>query len=84
MLLSLGLLILIVLLVGMPAFVYLRWPVALAVAAVMPPVLFQGANRMYLGYLDPFWPIALVVSIAIALVAATLVGMAVTRWAGKR
>lgn len=84
MLFSLGLLILIVLLVGMPAFAYLRWPVALTVAAVLPPVLFQGANWLYLGYLDPFWPIALVVSMAIALVAATLVGMVVTRWAGKR
>ena len=33
---------------------------------------------------DPFWPIALVVSMAVALVAATVVGMVVARWAGKR
>ncbi|AOG22018.1 hypothetical protein [Acidovorax sp. RAC01] len=84
MLFSLGLLLLMVLLVGVPAFVHLRWPVALAWAALLPPVLFQCGNWAYLGYLDPFWPIAMAVSTAVALVAAAVLGMVVLRWAGKR
>ncbi|MBW8465297.1 hypothetical protein [Acidovorax sp.] len=78
---SLLLLLLLVLLVGVPAFVYLKRSAALGLATLSPPLLFQLGNWMYLGYLDPFWPIALVVSGAIALVAALAVGRLVGRFA---
>ena len=77
---SLLLLFLMVLLVGVPAFVYLKKPAAVGLASLLPPVLFQGGNWLYLGYVDPFWPIALVVSSAIALVAALGVGWIVDRF----
>ena len=84
MLFSLVLLFLLVLLVGVPAFLNLRWPVALALATVVPPVVFQCGNWAYLGYLDPFWPIALTVSTAVTLVAAAMLGVVVVRWSGER
>ncbi len=80
---SFFLLLLLVLLVGVPAFVYLTKPVALGLTSLVPPLLFQCGNWMYLGYLDPFWPIALVVSCAIALVAALVVGLLVSRFAHR-
>ncbi|MCO4095176.1 MAG: hypothetical protein HEQ37_17820 [Acidovorax sp.] len=84
MLLILVLLLLAVSLVAVPAFLYLRWPMALALSAVLPPVLFQGANWVHLGYLDPFWPIALAVSTAVCLVLAAGVGLLVVRWSRNR
>lgn len=36
---------------------------AMAVSVLLPPVLFQVGNWLHLGYLDPFWPIAAVVSL---------------------
>ncbi|MDH4416876.1 MULTISPECIES: hypothetical protein [unclassified Acidovorax] len=84
MIASLLLLFLMVLLVGVPAFVYLKKPAALGVASLMPPLLFQGGNWLYLGYVDPFWPIALVISSAMALVAALGVGWVVDRFVSQR
>ncbi len=84
MIASLLLLFLMVLLVGVPAFVYLKKPAALGVASLMPPLLFQGGNWLYLGYVDPFWPIALVISSAMALVAALGVGWLVDRFVSQR
>jgi hypothetical protein len=81
---SLLLLLLLVLLVGVPAFAYLKKPAALGLTSLVPPLLFQLGNWMYLGYLDPFWPIALVVSSAIALVAALTVGLLMGRFAHQR
>lgn len=77
---SLLLLFLMVLLVGVPAFVYLKKPAAVGLASLLPPLLFQSGNWLYLGYVDPFWSIALVVSSAIALVAALGVGWIVDRF----
>ena len=78
---SVFVLLLLVLLVGVPAFAYLTKPVALGLTSLVPPLLFQCGNWMYLGYLDPFWPIALAVSIAIAWVGALVVGLLVNRFA---
>ena len=36
---------------------------AMAVAVLLPPMLFQVGNWLHLGYLDPFWPIAALVSL---------------------
>ena len=36
---------------------------AMAVSVLLPPMLFQAGNWLHLGYLDPFWPIAALVSL---------------------
>ena len=36
---------------------------AMAVSVLLPPMLFQVGNWLHLGYLDPFWPIAALVSL---------------------
>ena len=84
MLVILVLLFVAVALVAVPAFLYLRWPVALSLSAVLPPVLFLGASLAHLGHLDPFWPIALAVSTVVCLVLAAGVGAMVVRWNRNR
>lgn len=73
------LLALLIVLVGVPAFRYLQGARAYAVAAVLPPVLFQAGNWLHLGYLDPFWPIAALVSLVISSLGAMVVGLVVNR-----
>ncbi|WP_119966247.1 hypothetical protein [Simplicispira lacusdiani] len=73
-----------IVLVGVPAFRYLRGRMALAVAVLLPPVLFQAANWLYLGHLDPFWPIAVLVSLVASSLGAAVVGLAMDRHSHPR
>ena len=60
-----ALLILAALIVLVNVLTYRRLPgrKAMAVSVLLPPMLFQVGNWLHLGYLDPFWPIASLVSL---------------------
>jgi len=60
-----ALLILAALIVLVNVLTYRRLPgrSAMAVSVLLPPMLFQVGNWLHLGYLDPFWPIAALVSL---------------------
>jgi hypothetical protein len=60
-----ALLILAALIVLVNVLTYRRLPgrKAMAVSVLLPPMLFQVGNWLHLGYLDPFWPIAALVSL---------------------
>ena len=60
-----ALLILAALIVLVNVLTYRRLPGrnAMAVSVLLPPMLFQVGNWLHLGYLDPFWPIAALVSL---------------------
>jgi len=60
-----ALLILAALIVLVNVLTYRRLPGrnAMAVSVLLPPMLFQVSNWLHLGYLDPFWPIAALVSL---------------------
>lgn len=59
------------------------WPLALGSAA-SGAVLFQLGNAMHIGHLDPFFPIALVVSLPPALLVAWLLQVAQRWWRARR
>ena len=73
-----------IVLVGVPAFRYLQGRTALAVAVLLPPLLFQAGNWLHLGYLDPFWPIAALVSLVASFLGAIVVGLAMDRLSHPR
>jgi len=60
-----ALLILAALIVLVNVLTYRRLPgrKAMAVSVLLPPMLFLVGNWLHLGYLDPFWPIAALVSL---------------------
>lgn len=60
-----ALLILAALIVLVNVLTYRRLPGrnAMTVSVLLPPMLFQVGNWLHLGYLDPFWPIAALVSL---------------------
>lgn len=74
------LLAVLIVLVGVPSFRRLKATQALAVTSCLPPVLFQAGNWLYLGYLDPFWPIAGLVCLVASAIGAVAIGMMVGRF----
>ena len=68
-----------IVLVGVIALRSLKGWRAWAVAVLLPPVLFQGGNWLFLGYLDPFWPIAALVSLLASALGAPVVGLVMDR-----
>lgn len=52
--------------------------------ALAGALLLQGANRLRIGYTDPFFPIALAVSLPPALLVAWLLHWAHRRWRARR
>lgn len=52
-----------------------KYLVVSAVAAMVSVVVFQALNYMHLGHVDPFLPVAVLVSAAVCFVVSLLVGL---------
>ena len=62
---------------------FLSFLVACIASAIIASVLFQVAAYLHIGYLDPFFPIAMVISCAIAFGIAAAVGLVVRMYEGQ-
>ena len=62
-----------------------RFFLASLLSALAATALFQVVAALYIGYFDPFWPIAVMFSAPIALVISLLVGLLVwISWASRK
>ena len=62
-----------------------RFFLASLLSALASTALFQFVAALYIGYFDPFWPIAVMFSAPIALGISLLVGLLLcTHWASRK
>ena len=66
-------------------FVLRRFFLASLLSALASTALFQFVAALYIGYFDPFWPIAVMFSAPIALGISLIVGLLLwTYWASRK
>ena len=61
-----------------------RISIAIFLSAITAAVAFQVCNYILLGYLDPFFIIALVTTFAIAFIISLIIGIPFRVWRGKQ